>query len=275
MIKRILVGLSGTSYTPVAVRHAIELAQRHDAELMGVTVVDLARLEDVGPVPLGAGHYAQELREHRVRVAREQVQKALDEFATACHAAGVRHSTDHEEAEPFSLMIDLARYYDLMIFGLRALFEEDVVANPQEAIVQLVSAGVRPILAVGPEFRDIRRVLIAYSGSMESAKTLKRFTEFCLWPDMQLRIVHFSETGENGSKLVSDAAAYCRAHGFEPEEDCVTNSPKDHLLPYAAEWNADLIVLGNSHRRLIVRRVFGETAFNVISQSDRPIFMCQ
>ncbi len=53
MIKHILVALSGTPYTPIAVERAIELAQIHGASVTGVTVVDLKTLSDVGPVPLG------------------------------------------------------------------------------------------------------------------------------------------------------------------------------------------------------------------------------
>ena len=40
MIKRILVALSGTTCTTSAIRHAVELAKEHDAELTGVTIFD-------------------------------------------------------------------------------------------------------------------------------------------------------------------------------------------------------------------------------------------
>jgi len=38
MMKRILVGLAGTTYTPVAIERAVTLANSHDAEVTGVTV---------------------------------------------------------------------------------------------------------------------------------------------------------------------------------------------------------------------------------------------
>ncbi|HDZ78584.1 MAG TPA: universal stress protein, partial [Gammaproteobacteria bacterium] len=50
MIKRILVGLGGTPYTPVAIQRAVGLAKRFKAEITGVTVVDLKHLSKVGPV---------------------------------------------------------------------------------------------------------------------------------------------------------------------------------------------------------------------------------
>ena len=44
MLKRILVGLAGTNYTPSAIRYAVDIAQRHPATLTGVTIVDVPRL---------------------------------------------------------------------------------------------------------------------------------------------------------------------------------------------------------------------------------------
>ncbi|MDZ4779707.1 MAG: universal stress protein [Planctomycetia bacterium] len=70
MLKRILVGLGGTEYTPSAIHRGVELALAHDAELSGVGVIDYRRLTRVGPVPLGGGHYAAELRRQRVEQAR-------------------------------------------------------------------------------------------------------------------------------------------------------------------------------------------------------------
>jgi hypothetical protein len=47
------------------------------------------------------------------------------------------------------------------------------------------------VIAVSGKFRPIQKVLIAYSGSMASAKTMKRFVQLRLWPDVQLKIVTF------------------------------------------------------------------------------------
>ena len=277
MIKRILVGLGGTDFTVSAIHQAVALATAHDAEITGVSVIDENRLTNVGPVPIGGGTYAHDLAEHRLAKAKERVEWAVREFTKACSASGVRHQVLREVGEPFSLMIDQARYHDLMIFGLRSLFEFDLVDDPHDALVRLVQAGVRPLIAVSKDFSPapVKKVLIAYSGSMESAKTMKWFVQSRLWPDAKLRVVTFEHQADKAEQLVCDAADYCRAHGFETEEAYVPDSPKDHLLPYAAEWGADLIVVGNSAKNLLLRRLFGETALHVIRNADRPLFLSQ
>ncbi len=275
MLKRILVGLGGTEYTVSAINQAVAMAMANDAEVTGVSIIDEGRLTYSGPVPVGGGHYAHELANDRMEKAKERAEWAIQEFIEACRAAGVRHQVLREVGEPFTLMIDQARYHDLMIFGLRSLFEFDLVPDPHNALVRLVQAGVRPLVAVSKGFYPVKKVLIAYSGSMESAKAMKRFVQMRLWPEAQLRIVTFEHQADKAEQLVSDAADYCRAHGFAPEETVVPNSPKHHLLPYAEEWGADLMVVGNSAKSLLLRRLLGETALHVIQNADRPLFLAQ
>ena len=278
MIKRILVGLGGTPYTTVAIQRAVQLAKRFDAEITGVTVLDIDRLAKVG---LGREETIPAAM-HRVALTRNRIEKAISEFESACAAEGVKYQVKQEEKEAsFDLMISLARYHDLMIFGLRSIFEYNVsvvdlsIEEPKDTLARLIAAGVRPIIAVSDTFRSIQKVVIAYSGSMESAKTMKRFVQLRLWPDAKLKIVTFQSSEEKAQQLLYDASEYCRAHGYSVVSESNPGSPKDFLLPIATYWQADMIVLGNSARNLLVKRVLGETALHIIRNADRPLFLCQ
>ena len=81
--------------------------------------------------------------------------------------------------------------------------------------------------------------------------------------------------GRNGTQLLADAADYCRAHQLAVETDCVNGSPKEQLLPYADRWGADLTVIGNSAKNLMLRKIFGETALHAIRNANRPLFLAQ
>ncbi|HID75417.1 MAG TPA: universal stress protein, partial [Planctomycetaceae bacterium] len=220
MIKRILVGLAGTPYTPSAIRRGVELAQAHGAELTGVTVVDTTKLDIVGPVPIGAKEAADELREHRHRVAAEHVEQFISQFEQACHEANVSHQVFREEGDAFRLMLSYCRYHDLTVFGLRSVFEyffEDVDSG--QLLCRLICGGVRPILAEATEYRPVQRVLVAYSGSIESAKTLKQFVQLRVWPEATLRIVGFGGRPEDDARRLEEAAHYCHLHGFRSETE--------------------------------------------------------
>ncbi|HUT09004.1 MAG TPA: universal stress protein [Thermoguttaceae bacterium] len=273
MIKRILVGIGGTPYTPVAIRRSVELARLHGAELTATTVFDVREMAHVGAAAMGVSSATQELRDYRLKVGRKKIEQSLADFESACTAAAVSHTVCHETDDPFTLMASLSRYHDLMVFGLRKIFDVGFGLDPPDVLARLVEQGVRPILAVPDQFRPIHRVLMAYSGSAESAKTIKRFVQMQLWPDLTCQLVTCSNSAEEAKRRLTDMSAYCRAHGVEVETLHLPGSPRQRILAHAEHWNADLIVLGKSARSYFMRKIFGETALHVIEHSDRTLFL--
>lgn len=271
MIKRILLGLGGTPYTPVAIERAVRLAQYHEAGITAVTVVRREQLVNTDNVQ---GEADEAMRRH---VTEEKIEESIAVFESACQTAGLKFAIKVESGDPFDLFISMARYHDLMVFGLRSIFEYHLSREaPDVTLARLVSEGVRPLIAVSSEFRPINTALIAYSGSMESAKTMKRFVQLRLWPDVELKIVTFQHSDDKAHQLLYDASEYCRAHGFHVRRaDSNPGSPKDFLLPIATYWQADIIVLGNSARNMLLKRILGETALHIIRHADRPLFLCQ
>lgn len=275
MIKHILVGLAGTTYTPAAIKWAVTLAKTHSAEVTGVTVLD-RRLIRICEGALPPPWHATAIRDSRLALTEARVEESICEFEKSCIAAQVQHHVIEETGDPFSRLVDLARYHDLMVFGLRSVFEWDFLAcAPQELLMQLVNAGVRPIIAVSEEFRPISRVLIAYNGSMESAKAMKRFVQMHLWPRARLKVITFHPSDDEAYKLLMAAEGYCRSHGYQVEHESNPGIAKDWLLVAASVWRADMIVMGNSARSVWMRRVLGNTFLNVVSQTEVPLFLAQ
>lgn len=285
MIGKVLVGLGGQAAeggccTETATRIAIDVATRHQASLTGVTVANFNQLHRVGAAPIGAGGAIAELRQHRIDETRERVDAAITGFEDACAHLALPYAVLREEREePFDYLISQARYHDLTVIGLHGLFEFGVQGeahyDPANTMVQLIKGGVRPIIAAGSEYRTIERVLIAYSGSPQSAKTMRRFVQMDLWPEAKVRIVAFGDDPERRQRHLTHAASYCAAHGVEAERDYRRGKAKNGLIEVAHEWDADLIVMGNSQRSLLSRNVLGDTMFETIRKSDRSLFLSQ
>ncbi|HWB14315.1 MAG TPA: universal stress protein [Pirellulales bacterium] len=274
MIRRILVALGG-GMSSATIQQAVELAKIHGAELTAAALLDAPRLSAVGPVPIGAAASAVELRQYRLQTAEQSLEEAVVQFEAMAAAAGLTYRVARERGDPIDRLVALSRYHDVVVAGLHGLFEWGLTDEPPCELVKLVSEGVRPILAVTDQPRSIQRVLIAYSGSVESAKTMKQFIRFRPWPDVRIKLLTFNEDLAAGRELLADASQYCRAHGYEPEVEASPFPPKPHLLRYAEEWNADLVVLGNSAKNLLLRRLFGETALHVIRRAEVPLFLSQ
>jgi nucleotide-binding universal stress UspA family protein len=275
MIKRILVGLSGSRFTRASVETAVELATRHRAELTGVTDFDIERLANIGPVPLGAGAEAMRLREQRFEQTEQHINDAIALFRDACAAAGLVHHVIRETGRPFEQLVALWRYHDLTILGLRGLFEYGVLESPDDEVIRILHKGVRPILATSDVVRPVRRVLVAYNGSMEAAKAMKRFVQLRLWDDIALHLVCFDRDADAARLLLRDAATYCRLHGFDARMHVESGPPDTGLPAIAAGLGADLIVMGSSSRGNLMRLILGDTAATMVRRSTLPLFITE
>lgn len=284
MMKRILVGLGDAKCVDAEVKQAVELAQLHGAEVTALTLVDAKAAQPPMVVAqggpgrfgnFGASGWARELAHDRWEDVKAQTEKSLEQLAEACEAAGVIYRVEPMKGDPFEYIVSRSRYYDLFICGLKRVFDYSILDETSDALVRLVANGVRPILTVPEEVRAIRRVMVAYSGSVDSAKTMKKFIQSQLFPVPTLRIVAIDQPEAEARTLLADAAAYCRAHGYNPETDTLTDPSSQNLLSLANEWNADLIVLGNSDRSVLSRLFFRDMALDIIRDADRALFLAQ
>lgn len=272
VIRRVLVALSGSPYTESAIRHALELARGHEAELTGVTCVDLSARR-VGSFPAGAGAHAVQLAQHRMDRLRRHVERSIERFQALAAEAGVAARLVREEGDAFSALVTQWHTHDLTIVGLRGLFDGGLVAEPADWLKDLLQRGVRPLVAVAEQPRRIERVLVAYDGSIQAAAAMKSFVRLRLWPDMRLRVVCFEPQRGTAEEILANAAGYCRAHGYEVETIHPGGRAREGLLHHAAEWDADLIVLGAAPRHPIVHYVLGDTALRSIREARRPLFL--
>ena len=279
MLKRILLGLGDKEHSEAKVQHAIALAQQHEARVTAVTILDSDRLNYVGPVPMGGGGAAEELREHRRKVAGEKIEEVAEYFEQSCRDSGVEFTLHRREGDPFKILTQEAKFQDLMLFGLTGVFDYGLVTDqdekPIDLLIRFIRAGVRPILAIDQEFRPLNRVLIAYSGSVESARTVKQFIRMQPRPEAAIRVVTFDRDEEVGKHRLEDVESYCRDYGVSIETKFINGPPKGHIIEEADDFNADVIVMGNSAKSLLSRKIFGETALYCLQHADRPVFLNQ
>jgi nucleotide-binding universal stress UspA family protein len=273
MIKRILVGIGGTPFTAVAIDRAVELAAAHGAGLTGITIADPDRECRLGPVPPGAGIYAKRMCENRLAVTKPAVATAIAQFEEQCRQHDIQFQVIWETGNTFERIIGHARYHDLTIVGLRSLFEYQLADEPEKDILRLLSNGVRPILAVSNRKRTIGKVLVAYTGSVTSASAMQQFVQYKLWPEATLEIVSFGSGGPAVEKMLMEAEHYCHSHGFSVSTHIVQGAARNRMIPYAEQSDADMIVMGNSIRRIWLAKMMGDTTLHVMSQAQCPLFL--
>lgn len=275
MIRKILVGVSGTPSLESKIEITLDLARRHGAAITLMSIVDVDRLSHVGPVPVGAGSYAEDLRRSRVERSHRLDESGIERFRAVAAAAGVDVSVVRREGSPVEVFAAEWRHHDLSVLGAKGWFDYGVVAEPEGALLRLVSAGVRPLLATAESSRPIRRVLVCYNGSMESAKAMKQFAQFRAWPDAAVEVacVGGTKTGEPVAELLERATGYLGAHGYKAEPRFLEGESLSALLSHVSGANIDMIVAGSSFRRILLSQRFGRHALGLIRKSPVALFL--
>lgn len=274
MIKRILVALDPDADTPVAIRHAIELALHHAAEVTGLAVID-ARYRGGGG-GIGTMYYQEKLRQRDIEESREAARDLITRFEVEMQGSSVPYRTLTEEGVPFERIAENMRYYDLLVVGRGTHFSYSHPAHDTHTVEHVVKRAAAATLVVDTPYRPIRRVLAAYDGSPAAALALQRFAQLKLFgtdPVFHLLNVHEGDRAES-ERMLQRVAEYLEAHGFRVNDISVlAGSPNDLIISYAKEHEVDLIVMGARFVSRIKERMLGSTTSAVLEQAPASLFL--
>jgi nucleotide-binding universal stress UspA family protein len=282
MIKRILVALDPDEDTPVATKYAISLALRYDASLTGLAVVDTSNIYPTGIIGgLDKTHYARNLWEELSEETRKVAEKLLDSFKISVEKAGVRYTAIKKEGASYDRIIEGMKYHDLLIVGRDSHFFYNEPRIETKTLAKVVKSGVSPTLVVTDSYREIKKVLVGFDGSMASARSLKSFVQLMSHnKEIEIELMHVKNEDtktkhEHYESVLDFAQSYLLEYGFTGlvKNVCKNGKPGDLILKRQKEIEADLIILG-AHSVSAIRRVtFGSTTHELITRTNIPLFL--
>ncbi len=144
-IARVVLALAEGPHIDAAIRHAIERAREHGVELCGLAIVDFPRLMNVGPAPIGAGWYAQRMRERRITQARLAAADVLQRFESAARDARINWSSHFVEGRPRRLLREACKEDDLLLVAADGWFDHGVLGMHVDVASRISWAGFHPI----------------------------------------------------------------------------------------------------------------------------------
>ncbi|MBC7513668.1 MAG: universal stress protein [Herminiimonas sp.] len=276
--KTILVHANQSDIASGPIRIAVALARRFDAHLIGVVVTGLSQ-EVYFPDSFGAS--APVLMESLLALEAEA--NARLAVVTACAREGGVASVEQrlvrdEAAAGISLS---ARYADLVVVGQidPAVFTPFLRPDFPQRVV--IDSG-RPVLIVpyAGNFAEVgRRIILAWDGSREAARAAT--AGIALMQQAQLvQVAVFDSAGPttaHGEEPGADMALYLVRHGIRVEvvhrRVAAGTDIGNALLSHAADFDADLIIMGAyGHSR--VREIFlGGVTRTVLASMTVPVLM--
>ncbi|MDF1815086.1 MAG: universal stress protein [Verrucomicrobiales bacterium] len=158
------------------------------------------------------------------------------------------------------------------VIGLRTFFHFETSLKAGNSLSSLLKRTVTPILGVPANDADkpFKRALIAYDGSMNSARTLREFVAFAKPYEFSITIATADLDARHALWHLEEAAGYFRAHGVE---DFDTRHIKEKSIPDYIVDEYDLIVAGIHSGRLVKDRFVGSFTNRLIDRDDKTLFL--
>lgn len=253
MLRRILLPLSGSSYTPIAIRYAVDMAHRHGARITALSAAasETSRHASTFDRDTASATVAALPRMRRVR---HMVHVAIDRLTQHADNNGVPVTLLQDSGSLIDGLIEQWPEHDMVIVGLRGLFEQDILDDASRETRRLLAIAPTPLLAVADYYRPVQRVLIGYDGSPTARQSVYRTLTEPLWPGADHRLVGCA-TGDNS------AIEQLVAHINLPAPFSVEIVPRAQgcadwqaLHGLACQWDADVVVMPRGPSTKLVDR---------------------
>jgi len=243
-------------------------------------VLDIPGIEkSVGPVPMGASYYAEQLRETKKKQALEHIEAMLKKFKGKCEKEGVAFREALVQGGPSDTIVKKSIFFDLIIAGQRISYDFGDEGKHGISVEKILDSSVTPILAVPDNFKPVDRMktILAFDGSLPAARSMQRFAAL-MTPyagDLHITILTADKYMESAQFYLDHAELYLRAHGYKNVAKEWT--PKNIIDAFEAGFydENDLIVVGMHSKNLLADFFIGSLIKYLLHKGEKPVLLGQ
>jgi nucleotide-binding universal stress UspA family protein len=276
MIKSILVALDGSEHADAALGHALWLAERLRATVMGLHVVDIVSIEgsflhDISG-SLGFEPYfdfSAKMRE----ALRERGRVLLDTFSQRCVEHGVPSETVLATGIVANEVCDQARMADLVVMGHRGVneqFSSGLLGSTTESVTR---KSPKPVFVSPMHFQPLTWLLLAYDGSPRASAAMHAAAEVTSALALPLTVLHVTREGSGGAKVLDEARRYLHSYELDVTYELATGYPNEKIIDCIGERGHGLLFIGAYGHSRIIEMVLGSTTEYVLRNSPCPVFL--
>jgi nucleotide-binding universal stress UspA family protein len=275
MIKGILVGIDGSPYSASVLELAIRWARRFDAMVVGLGVVDEPNIHRAEPLPIGATYYKSMKGKAMFADARNKVERFLESFALRCAEEQVSFTPLEDIGAPAAQIALESQRYDIVLLGKETHFEFETTSRPDDTLARVLRKGCRPVVMAPPELPDTGRIMVAYDGSVQSARALQAFEASGLANGREVHVVTVADSRLEAARTADRAVQFLSLHDISaralPRES--TGQPADTILDQVSELKPELLVMGAFGKKTLREFFLGTVTRLVLSNTTVPVFL--
>ncbi len=272
MVKRILAAVGGDVKAGGPLAWGASIARARDASVTTVPVIDASSWKQSIPTIVSA-NLAVRLLESEPWTQPDDAHEALRKFCCETLTSdSIRCNHVPPGDDPLETLAAASRYHDLLLFGLGRCYHQRMVPDFMKAVSRLITYGACPLLLVPREVRDVRKVFLAYSGTVASARSFRRFIQSKLFAEAEIDLVCLGESLDVAEEFLQSAKQYLEEHGREVRLTALRGK-EGILVDHAFASNADLIIAGSNHRNMLGIETSSQTLRAFLAQDQIPVFI--
>lgn len=247
MLKRILVPLDTSEFTPAATEMAVEVAlqekvrTRDQVSVLGLGLVDTEQLP--------SGRFAAMVpREEVLEEARHKAEELMQAFARQAQSLGMpaeQVQTQLEMGPPFRKIVHLSVFCDVIIVGQRCSFPP---ANQEfDTFNHLYHGASRPVLVTPARHVNVRRVVMVMDGSAPASRMMYFYAHLNPFPEAEVVLAYSRlelERYETLEGFFDGVADYLRSYGLGVRMHEVETEVEDALAELVRGEDAQAIAMG-------------------------------
>lgn len=274
MLKNILVHIDQSQESASRLKVAIGLARAHDAHLTGAYIIPRSRIPTYLEVQV-----PKEILEKAAAGRLEEAAAAKKNFEKACRADGIACEWRQAEGPTVETLALNSRYSDLAVVGQRNTASENFEVD--EMPDRFIMSSGRPTLVVpyAGSFPTVgRTVVVAWDASRLATRAVNDALPFLRKADKVHLLAINPEGGLEGHGAIpgADIGLHLARHGVKAEANSIRVDDLvvgDALLSRAADFGADMIVMGAYGHSRWREMVLGGVTRHLLDHMTVPVFM--
>ncbi|MFN2427872.1 MAG: universal stress protein [Candidatus Binatia bacterium] len=275
MLKSILLALHDTEAAAEASAMALDLAERHMAEITGMSVIDVPFLTGREAIPIGGSHFKFEKDASLLQQALDRSQKLRSSFAEECRRRSLAFQAEEYDGDPYSQLLGAVTLHDLVVIGRDTTFHSGPAVALAKPVSELLRRNPRPLIVTCAEPQAGDRVVIGYDGSVPSMRSLHVFVLLGLCSGWKPLVVSIGQSKADSQALAAVAVEFLARHGVAAEAQGIASEadPSDILLAECQSLHARLLVMGAFGNSGWRESIVGSSAKRLIKAAQVHLFV--
>lgn len=279
MIKSILLPVDGSAYTESVLSHGKYLAEKFDALLRVITILDVRTYE--WTLNVGSEGYmpvvpATVYQDESYRFLMERSDGLIEKISNHLKDSKIKHECERLDGSPVELICELGRQVDLIIIGARGDYEKWDIAVLGATIESVSRQCQTPLMVVDKKVGQFKNIIVAYDKSDYSNKSLKLAANFAEKLGLPIEVLTVGDDEELRNECLDEAKHYLQPYNLKTQFRHEVGNASELIIEVTKNVpDYSLLVMGSYGHSRIREAILGSTTVEVMRNAVKPILMAK